>query len=183
MQPLFTFYALPSGGKSKDAMVHSHCLAALPSVKKCSIAASFSCFKQLTTNSKHIHYKILPMTGFGLRTSGIWRDISVNWATTTAPFYKSFYNFVHFFLFSSIFIAFISLFSLSFSLCFYLFFLVLTIGKYFTFFHLFLSLFYCSRSGANLFLFVRQQPLNLESNPFPLSVQIASPSERNMEKI
>ena len=36
-----------------------------------------------TANSKHAHYKILPMTGFKLRTSGSGRDISFNWATTT----------------------------------------------------------------------------------------------------
>ena len=37
-----------------------------------------------TVNSKYIHYIILPMTGFELRTSGIGCDRSTNWATTNA---------------------------------------------------------------------------------------------------
>ena len=37
-----------------------------------------------TVYSKYVHYKILPVTGFDLRISGIGSIRSSNWATTTA---------------------------------------------------------------------------------------------------
>ena len=55
---------------------------------KWAIPASFSLFSsfQNTIDSKQMFniYKILPMTGFEPRTSGIGSDRSSNWATTTA---------------------------------------------------------------------------------------------------
>ena len=42
----------------------------------------FLCFVFSTVNSKYVHYKILPMTGFEPWTSAIESDRSTNWATT-----------------------------------------------------------------------------------------------------
>ena len=43
-----------------------------------------------TVNSKYVHYKISPMTGFEPWTSGIGSNRSTNWATTTAHYICSF---------------------------------------------------------------------------------------------
>ena len=53
--------------------------------------ASFcSIFVFSTFNSKYVHFKILPMTGFEPWTSSIAIDCSANWATTTAQVLISF---------------------------------------------------------------------------------------------
>ena len=63
---------------------------------KWAIPASFSLFSsfQNTIDSKQMFniYKILPMTGFEPRTSGIGSNRSTNWATTTALFTCTFHD-------------------------------------------------------------------------------------------
>ena len=55
----------------------------------------FMCFFS-TDKSKRVEHKILPVTGFEPRISGIGSDRSANWATTTDPFI--FFSSSHFFL-------------------------------------------------------------------------------------
>ena len=49
----------------------------------------FSSFHRLTVVYLYFHYKILPLTGFELRTSAIGSNRSANWATTTAQQFGS----------------------------------------------------------------------------------------------
>ena len=48
----------------------------------------FFIFLFWTANSKYVHYKLLPVTGFDLRTYGIGRNSSATWATSTAQKYQ-----------------------------------------------------------------------------------------------
>ena len=50
----------------------------------CTNCTIFFIFIVSKVNSKNVNYRILPMTGFELQTSGIRRKLSANWATTTA---------------------------------------------------------------------------------------------------
>ena len=94
---LFSFYTLPSGGKSKDAVVHwravktKHFLGQEPFghsffFKKWAIPGLFFIYFRLfnTVDNKQMLNKILPMTGVKPQTSCIESDRSTNWATTTS---------------------------------------------------------------------------------------------------